>query len=554
MKKYHKVLLIVILFFLGLIIYEIYNNTHPKIELTTNHPDKDWEQGPLIHLIPTASHNRIIIKVSVAKPFSEPLKISVDGRIFEGVMTDTNGYFWLFDIQNLQTETTYNLIIQDTSGKELTDPWNIKTLPDPDSMPDRFKILIFTCPGGHDVYQTWLFTQHIPLTVRQKLLNRALSFKPDILISTGDQIYYDLSSGISAKGQGQLTRSISYSGKFNSNKQVLGTENEEVLKNAVGPQIAYLFGTALKSTPSYFLLDDHDYFENDDAVEKNKFCAICLLLQILTLNAPNPYIKAGIPFPPDKFHIDLARTAQYLYLPELIPMVEPPNNLPSYDSNDRPSKTSECTYSVVRWGKLFEGLLYESRRFITLNGSEAYLTHPIAEKWIEERMEKEEAHWVVNIPAIHFGWVAGKWMTWYPTDKYMWQDGWFKQHNRILKSANAMKQKPVFFCGDHHAIGYGIMTNSAELDLSSNPINIVLTGPLGTDDFGFHSKYRINALRVPDTIKMIEKLKPLEKDGFAIVDITPQKMVISLFAWGSKEPVEKIDTLQPYYTIEIFST
>lgn len=138
MKKYHKVLLIVILFFLGLILYEIYNNTHPKIELNPNHPDKDWEQGPLIHLIPTASHNRII-KASVAKPFSEPLKISVDGRIFEGVMTDTNGYFWLFDIQNLQTETTYNLIIQDTSGKELTDPWNIKTLPDPDSMPDRFK-------------------------------------------------------------------------------------------------------------------------------------------------------------------------------------------------------------------------------------------------------------------------------------------------------------------------------------------------------------------------------------------------------------------------------
>lgn len=50
---------------------------------------------------------------------------------------------------------------------------------------------------------------------------------------------------------------------------------------------------------------------------------------------------------------------------------------------------------------------------------------------------------------------------------------------------------------------------------------------------------------------MVEKLKPVEKDGFALVDITPEKMTIRLFAWSSKEPVEKIDSLQPYYTIEI---
>lgn len=562
MKK-RRVLSVIFLVFLLLVVYGLYDNIHPRIDAKPNHPDKDWDHGPLIHLIPTASHNRIIIKASFYKPFSEPPRIAIGDRTVDGVMTDTKGYFWLFDIQNLEPNTTYTLVIQDATGKDLTDPWTIKTLPHPNSTPKHLRILIFTGSGGHDVYQTWLFKQHLPIDVRQRLLNRALSFKPDIVISSGDQIYYDLVYGISAKGQGQLMRSISYARKFDFNKPVLGTENEEVLKKAVGPQVAYLFGTALKSTPAYFLLDDHDYFENDEAIKEDKFCKICLLLQILTLNAPNPYIKAGISFPPDRFHLELARAAQYLFLPELIPMVEPPASLPSYDSPDRPKKTSECTYGVIRWGKLFEGLLYESRRYVTLNGSEAYMIHPVAEEWIEDRMKKEEAIWVVNIPATVFGWSAGKWMEWYPDvccedgklttkeEKYMWQSGWFEQHNRILKAASSMKQTPVFLCGDLHAQAYGIISRTGELDLSKNPVHVVVTGPLGTDEWGFPSKFRNVPPQIPEAVEMVEKLKPVEKDGFALVDITPEKMTIRLFAWSSKEPVEKIDSLQPYYTIEI---
>jgi hypothetical protein len=50
---------------------------------------------------------------------------------------------------------------------------------------------------------------------------------------------------------------------------------------------------------------------------------------------------------------------------------------------------------------------------------------------------------------------------------------------------------------------------------------------------------------------MAEKLPPLEKDGFAIVDVSPEEVAIRLFAWRPDEGPEKIDTLSPYYVIRI---
>jgi hypothetical protein len=43
----------------------------------------------------------------------------------------------------------------------------------------------------------------------------------------------------------------------------------------------------------------------------------------------------------------------------------------------------------------------------------------------------------------------------------------------------------------------------------------------------------------------------MEKNGFSIVDVTPDKMVCSLFAWREPDPVEAIANLQPYDVLEI---
>ena len=41
-----------------------------------------------------------------------------------------------------------------------------------------------------------------------------------------------------------------------------------MLKLAAGPQIVPVYGTDFRSTPVFFLQDDHDYFDNDEAFDE----------------------------------------------------------------------------------------------------------------------------------------------------------------------------------------------------------------------------------------------------------------------------------------------
>jgi hypothetical protein len=43
----------------------------------------------------------------------------------------------------------------------------------------------------------------------------------------------------------------------------------------------------------------------------------------------------------------------------------------------------------------------------------------------------------------------------------------------------------------------------------------------------------------------------VEKNGFVIVDFTREKVVIQFYAWKPPEPLEAIDTLEPYHTLEL---
>ena len=52
-----------------------------------------------------------------------------------------------------------------------------------------------------------------------------------------------------------------------------------------------------------------------------------------------------------------------------------------------------------------------------------------------------------------------------------------------------------------------------------------------------------------------EQVKPIEQHSFTIVDFTRDRMVVRLFKWNIKtEPVEAIDTLQPFHTAEFAPT
>jgi len=111
----------------------------------------------------------------------------------------------------------------------------------------------------------------------------------------------------------------------------MGTPNEMVFLRATGPQILPLYGTRCRSTPVFFLQDDHDYFDNDEADEK-----------IVT-------------FPPDHFMLALARATQRQYHPEFLPDPERPPGLPGASAADRPPGVSEC-FGTLRFGNLAEVL------------------------------------------------------------------------------------------------------------------------------------------------------------------------------------------------------
>lgn len=536
----------------------IYYDRHTIAPIKPPAPDPAWNSGPLVHLLPTVSHNRILIKASFARPLSHAPRLLAGDRSFVGQQTDSNGFFWCFDATDLEPSTQYEMRIQDASGMNLCDPWPLATFPAPDAHPDRLRLLIFTCLGGHDAHITWRGTGPLPLATRRRLLQRALSLKPDALFSSGDQIYYDLRYGRSPKYMGRSPESISYAGTFDPELPILGTDNEEVLKKAVGPQIAYLYGTACRSLPTFFLLDDHDYFENDEARQNDEWNWIDLLL-----GWRSPIIKAGVSFPPDDFALDLGRSSQKLYLPEFLPDDTRPTDLPGSGAPDRPEKVSEC-YGTLRYGDLLEALMYESRRFTTLTGDDAVMIHPEAERWLLDRMAAEEAIHVVNLPATIFGWSAGKWMEWYPdrrdeegnltttTPKYMWQKGWFAQHNRILKAASSMKKAiPLFICGDIHSQAEGRIIRSGDLDLSANPVVTIVSGSLGTGPRGFPSGFRGVVAQPPSDLLVQEKLPPLEKDGFVIAEFTRDTITIEFYAWKPPEPLEAIDTLQPHHTLAL---
>jgi hypothetical protein len=555
------------------------------IDIEANHPDPGWDDGEVVHILPAVNTDRILIKTSLVRSVKQPFveytvedssvgstgstpadpdradraAQAVAGTV-PGKMTDTEGAHWCFSITGLASDTSYRLELVDSHGNTLCDPWEVRTFPLPQDQPERVRILVFTCPGGHDATRTWFGFGQIPLRIRQRLLNRALEFEPDILVSLGDQIYYDLTYGVSAKVMGDSRRARHLNGEFDKELPVLGTRNEHVLKNAVGPQIAYLYGTACRSLPGFFILDDHDYFVNDDAREEDEW-QLQLLLAWL-----NPYVEQCVTLPPEGFLLELARTTQNLYLPEFLPDATRPEGLPGV--SDRNPSINE-TYGSLRYGDLLEGVFFELRRFLTLDGKDAVFLPPETEQWIRDRMGAEAAQYFVCFSALSCGWSCGKWLSWYPDvktkreegvelsmeeKKYLWQEGWFHQHQRLLQSADAMRETvPLFVCGDIHHQSAGRIMQSGDLDFSDQPIASIHPGALSVDKGGYPSKGIRGIKATPPTLLDVqEELPSFEKAGFVIMDVTREKITARFFGWrNGTDPVEEIETLQPHFVFEV---
>lgn len=495
-----------------------------------------WNTGAVRHLLPTVSDTQMLLKASFDAPLAQPPILRVDRATVAGRMTDTRGEMWAFHATGLAPGRRYTLTLNASNGRSLCQPWDLSTFPSPDARPEKLRVLFFTCAGGHEGLG------FLPSAVRNRMLRRALSFQPDAAVANGDHVYWDLRSPLTAQrlgGASPRAREIA-GGSFDRSDVVLGSENETVLKRVAGPQIVPVYGTDFRSTPVFFIQDDHDYYENDDAYD-----------EIVT-------------FPPDGFMTEMARATQSLYYPEFLPDATRPRGLAGSAFAGRALPISE-SFGTLRYGRLAEILLYTVRRTMTMAGPSAVFLDGEVEGWLRRRMAAADVTHVVNAPSNPPGWTAGKWGEWYPdvlgadgrltidVAKPYWQAGWLTQHDRLLTAMSGMRGRiPLSMSGDLHAIAIGRIVRSGKVDLSANPVVSVLTGPVGTSPGGWPSGIRKVGARPPIHLTVDEHVKPIEQHGFTIADFTPDTIVLRFFKWDvNTQSAEALDTLEPFHTADL---
>ncbi len=503
-----------------------------------------WDEGELAHLLPTSSHDRILIKASFKRLLETTPVLRVGDQRFTGVRSDTRGAFWQFHAADLKAGTEHQLSLVSSEGRPLCQPWTLSTMPALDDRPNRLRLLVYSCAGGHDLFaQNHTNFEFLPAAVRQRLLRRALSFAPDALIANGDHVYWDLLAPRAAPKLGGSRAALEYA-RFDRSAPILGGANEGALLRAAGEQITPLYGTLCRSTPVFFLQDDHDHFDNDEATDE------------------------AVTFPPDNFMRQAARATQRLWYPEFLPDPGRPAGLPGSDYVDQPSfqpsGLSE-SFGTLRYGRLAEVLLYDVRRTMTLGGPTAVFVAPEVEAWLKARATAREVAHIVNVPSNPPGWSAGKWGEWYPDllgsdgklsvarPKPYWQQGWLSQHDRLMQALAAMPDRiPLVVSGDLHAMGEGRMLRSGQLDFSRKPVVAVLPGPLGTSTGGWASEFRGVGPLPPHHLDLQEAVKPIEENGFLLMDFTPETVMLRYFKWNQKtQPIEAIDALEPFHTTEL---
>jgi len=249
-----------------------------------------WDAGRVRHLLPTVSDSRVLVKASFHSPLTEAPVLRVGSTTVGGRMTDTRGEFWQFHAADLKPGRPYTLALMGNRGRALCEPWSLATFPAPDEKPQSFRVLFYTCAGGHEAFG------FLPPAIRNRLLRRALSFAPTALVAIGDQVYWDLLAPENGPKMGASPAAERIAGKFDRSALVLGSDNETVLKRAVEPQLSPVYGTDFRSTPVFFMQDDHDYFDNDEATD-----------EVIT-------------FPPPYFSLQLARAPKAFSIPSSCPI------------------------------------------------------------------------------------------------------------------------------------------------------------------------------------------------------------------------------------------
>jgi phosphodiesterase/alkaline phosphatase D-like protein len=496
--------------------------------------------GPVQHILPAVTHNQFLIKVSFLKP-KTAVQLSVSGpwqdNLIAGQQTDSHGRFWMFQVSGLAPDTSYSLQLQDSTSP-IADAWPLKTFPAPNAQPQSLKLLCYTCAGGPDGFAfpggKEIFKPH---HVRQTLFDSALEMKPDAAVAIGDHIYWDLrgsdSVTLSAGLFGQIVTWYLQQvfGAFDRSAEIIGNKsaNEKVLTAIGDDQIANLYGTKFKSTPMFFVPDDHDYFENDDA-------------------------DIGT-FPADSFSRRAHAAMAHLYYPSFM------SSRPEFPGTD--SEGNNRSFGTFRFGDLVEVPMVDCAGYLTLaeGGDQSVLFPSAVEDWLLSKIASNQTQHFGLIPSHPLGWTAGKWREWYPdvvapdagftglvenklmanvqgvlsakAQKALWQTGWWLQHQRLITAiADNQKRPTILLSGDIHALGAKTIEASSEIDLSHRPIQTVLVGSVSTSTLAWPSAARSIPAASPEWLQTSDHVATTEDNGFTMIEFSRHSIVATLVNCG----------------------
>ena len=207
---------------------------------------------------------------------------------------------------------------------------------------------------------------------------------------------------------------------------------------------------------------------------------------------------------------------------------------------DTPDGKPKRKIGRIRYGNVFEGLLADCGGDMTLGNKNAVLISEQNEEWLSSRIKNSQVKNLAFIPSHPFGYTAGKWREWYPdvvaeegatgtvsnellsetrgsltTDvrKYLWQEGWFLQHQRLIKSIARRKGSRFIFSGDIHAIGAASILKSGDIKLK-NEVKTFLVGSVGSSNAGWPSFARGITADNPKSLVCNSIYKTREENGF----------------------------------------
>lgn len=477
-----------------------------------------WSQGrsPVRTILPSATHDTLAFKILFDVPPSGPPRLSIGGRAARAERFDPEGYAWGFKQSGLAPGRRHDIVLADDGGAALRESWTVATLPAPDSTPEHFRVLVFTCAGGDEAAETFL-----PMAVRHALFERGLSFKPDLAIANGDHTYWDQMTGLKHVGSpekharnAELYHRIAW---FQEDQAFDSEQNRRSLRTVVARQIASLYEDRFASTPMLFISDDHDYFENDNAG------------------------TWGYAFPPRPFTLGLWQRAAAMAHPYALGRPA----LPRYHAE---------TVETLRVGKLLEIATYDCRRAWSTGGGGVLF--PDVEAFLVDRLKRADALHYIHAPSGPMGWSKGAIGEWYAdgppratpqgNDKGYWPKGWFEQHQRLVSALTGQRTRAaVSISGDFHMSGAKAVTRSGDLDLSASPLHTIVPGTISTGKTGFPSSARGAFPFTPRALEARDLAATQERNGFTILDVTPAAIEVRLFQWKPPAPVSDIASLEP---------